>query len=36
MNMPGFTAEASLYKARALYRMNETTILGAENNIFPS
>ncbi|MEK6285036.1 MAG: hypothetical protein AABO57_04780 [Acidobacteriota bacterium] len=33
--VPGFTAEASLYKARADYRMNASNLVGVETNIIP-
>jgi hypothetical protein len=35
MNIPGFTAEASLYKTSTQYNMAATTFLTAEPNIRP-
>jgi hypothetical protein len=35
MNLPGFTAEVSLYKTRAQYRKNTSKLVRAEANIFP-
>lgn len=35
MNIPRFTAEASLYKTRALYCMNTIKLIRAEVNIYP-
>ncbi len=34
-NLPGFTAELSLYKTRAQYRMNTSRLVRVEANIFP-
>lgn len=35
VNMPGFTAEASLSKTRAQYRVNTSKVVGTEENLFP-
>jgi hypothetical protein len=35
MNVPGFTAELSLYKTRAQYHMNTSKLGRVETNIFP-
>ena len=35
MNIPRFTAEASLYKTLTLYRVNTTKLMDVEVNILP-
>lgn len=35
MNIPGFTAEVSLYRTRGQYRINASGLVGTEANIFP-